>query len=40
MKLLLSIFLTTLPLLAADPVRAFTDDTQPGFRDLKTEDFT
>lgn len=40
MKLLLSIFLTTLPLLAADPVRAFIDDTQPGFRDLKAQDFT
>jgi hypothetical protein len=24
---------------AADPVRAFIDDTQPGFRDLKAEDF-
>ena len=40
MKLLLSIFLSTLPLLAADPVRAFIDDTQPGFRDLKAQDFT
>jgi hypothetical protein len=40
MKLLLSIFLTTLPLLAADPVRAFIDDSQPGFRDLKAQDFT
>ena len=40
MKLLPSIFLTTLPLLAADPVRAFIDDTQPGFRDLKAQDFT
>ena len=32
--------LVSLPLLAADPVRAFIDDTQPGFRDLKVEDFT
>jgi hypothetical protein len=34
------LLLTSLPLLAADPVRAFIDDTQPGFRDLKAEDFT
>ena len=40
MKLLLSILLTSLPLLAGDSVRAFIDDTQPGFRDLKAEDFT
>jgi len=40
MKLLLTLLLTVLPLFAADPVRAFIDDTQPGFRDLKSEDFT
>ncbi len=39
-KLLLSLLLSSMPLLAADPVRAFNDDTQPGFRDLKAEDFT
>jgi hypothetical protein len=39
MKLLLSILLTSLPIFAADPVRAFIDDAQPGFRDLKAEDF-
>jgi len=40
MKLLFTLLLTSLPLFAADPVRAFIDDTQPGFRDLKVEDFT
>lgn len=40
MKLLLTLLLTSTPLLAADPARAFIDDTQPGFRDLKAEDLT
>lgn len=40
MKLLLALLLTSLSALAADSVRAFIDDTQPGFRDLKAEDFT
>ncbi|MFM7606076.1 MAG: DUF1080 domain-containing protein [Prosthecobacter sp.] len=39
MKLFFTLFLTSMPMLAADPVRAFIDDTQPGFRDLKAEDF-
>ena len=40
MKLLFTLLLTSLPLFAADQVRAFIDDSQPGFRDLKSEDFT
>jgi hypothetical protein len=33
------LLLAGLPVLAAEPVRAYIDDTQPGFRDLKAEDF-
>ena len=39
-RFLAALLLAPLSLLAADPVRAFIDDTQPGFRDLKAEDFT
>jgi len=38
--LLTALFVSSALLNAADPVRAFIDDTQPGFRDLKAEDFT
>ncbi|MDP3851782.1 MAG: DUF1080 domain-containing protein [Luteolibacter sp.] len=40
MKRFFCIFLTIIPLQADEPVRAFIDDSQPGFRDLTAADFT
>ena len=40
MKLIFTLLLTAFTVFANDAVRAFIDDTQPCFRDLKAEDFT
>lgn len=40
LPLALALALAASPLLAAEPLRAFIDDSQPGFRDLAAADFT